>query len=90
MSAEHRNNQKTKVLQYIKKHGKITSLDAFTKLHITRLSACIFNLREEGYNIKTRDVEVDTMYGKTTFAEYYLSRGRRPNPKISTVTYQPF
>lgn len=29
------------------------------------------------------------MYGKTTFAEYYLSRGRRPNPKISTVTYQP-
>ena len=89
MSAEHRNNQKNRVLQYIKKHGKITSLDAFTKLHITRLSACIFNLREEGFNIKTRDVEVDTIYGKTTFAEYYLARGRRPNPKISTVTYQP-
>lgn len=89
MSAEHRYNQKTKVLQYIKKYGTITSLDAFTKLHITRLSACIFNLREEGYNIKTRDVEVDTAYGKTTFAEYYLSRGRRPNPKISTVTYHP-
>ena len=89
MSVEHRNNQKNKVLQFIKKYGKITSLDAFAKLHITRLSACIFNLREEGYNIKTRDVDVDTVYGKTTFAEYYLSRGRRPNPKVSTVTYQP-
>ncbi len=89
MSAEHRNNQKNRVLQFIKKYGKITSLDAFAKLHITRLSACIFNLREEGYNIKTRDVDVDTVYGKTTYAEYYLSRGRRPNPKVSTVTYQP-
>lgn len=89
ISKEASNNQKSRVLQFIKKYGKITSLDAFAKLHITRLSACIFNLREDGYNIKTRDVEVDTVYGKTTFAEYYLSRGRRPNPKISTVTYQP-
>lgn len=32
---------------------------------------------------------MDTIYGKTTYAEYYLARGRRPNPKISTVTYQP-
>lgn len=89
ISKEASNNQKSRVLQFIKKYGKITSLDAFAKLHITRLSACIFNLREDGFNIKTRDVEVDTVYGKTTFAEYYLSRGRRPTPKISTVTYQP-
>lgn len=88
-SAEAANNQKSKVLDYIRKHGKITSLDAFSKLHITRLSACIFNLRQDGYNIKTRELEVTTEYGKTTFAEYYLSRGRRPKPKISSVTYQP-
>lgn len=88
-SAEAANNQKTRVLQFIKKHGKITSLDAFTKLHITRLSACIFNLRKDGYNIKAHEVEVNTEYGKTTFAEYYLSRGRRPMPKISAVTIHP-
>lgn len=88
-SAEAAHNQKTKVLDFIRKHGKITSLDAFTKLHITRLSACIFNLRQDGYNIKTRELEVDTEYGKTTFAEYYLARGRRPMPKISAVTIHP-
>ena len=88
-SAEAKNNQKNKVLDYIRKHGKITSLDAFSKLHITRLSACIFNLRQDGYNIKTRELEVTTEYGKTTFAEYYLSRGRRPMPKISAVTIHP-
>ena len=61
-SAEAANNQKTKVLDYIRKHGKITSLDAFSKLHITRLSACIFNLRQDGYNIKTRELEVRSNY----------------------------
>lgn len=69
ISNEASNNQKSRVLQFIKKFGKITSLDAFAKLHITRLSACIYNLRKDGYNIKTRDVEVDTVYGKTTYAE---------------------
>ena len=77
-SAEAANNQKTKVLDYIRKHGKITSLDAFSKLHITRLSACIFNLRQDGYNIKTRELEVTTEYGKTTFADFlrHLSADR--------------
>jgi len=88
-SAEAAHNQKTKVLDFIRKHGKITSIDAFTKLHITRFSACIFNLRQDGYNIKTRELEVDTEYGKTTLAEYYLARGRRPMPKISAVTIHP-
>lgn len=45
--------------------------------------------KEASNNQKSRVLQFIKKYGKTTFAEYYLSRGRRPNPKISTVTYQP-
>ena len=39
------------VLDYIKANGSITSMEAFSKLGITRLSARIYDLRKEGENI---------------------------------------
>lgn len=89
MKKETATRQKSRVLDFIRTHGKITSLDAFATLGITRLSARIFDLRKDGHNIKTRDVESDGVYGRTTYAEYYISRGRKPNPSISSVTYHP-
>lgn len=44
-------SQKDQVLDFLKKNGEITSMAAFKKLNITRLSAVIFQLREEGYAI---------------------------------------
>lgn len=38
------------VLDYLQTHIGMTSMDAFD-LGITRLSAAIFNLRQEGYSI---------------------------------------
>ena len=42
-------NQCEKIVLYIQKFGSISSLEAFQDLGITRLSARIYELREEGY-----------------------------------------
>ena len=60
--------QHEKVIAHIKRYGKITSMDAFRKYSITRLSAVIFDLRHSGYNIVT---DMVTKKG-TTYAEYRL------------------
>lgn len=39
------------VLTHLREYGSITSIQAFKFHDITRLSAVIFNLREEGYDI---------------------------------------
>lgn len=46
--------QEQQVYDYIKNHGSITTMDAFMDLRITRLSAQIFNLKEE---LKVEDKE---------------------------------
>lgn len=46
--------QEQQVYEYIKNHGSITTMDAFMDLRITRLSAQIFNLKEE---LKVEDKE---------------------------------
>ena len=54
----------TRLLSYLKAYGSITSLDAIRDLGNTRLSATIFNLRKDGYNIKSDYVEVETRWIK--------------------------
>lgn len=49
-----REAQWKKVLDYLKKHHRgITSMRAFWRFRITRLSARIYDLREKGYLIHT-------------------------------------
>lgn len=67
--------KKERLLKYFKKHKKITSLEAFNELGDTRLSATIFELRKDGYNISSRLIKVPTRWGKTTeVAEYRLNK----------------
>ena len=40
-------SQKQKVISYIRKHGSITSVEAFKALGVTRLSAIIYYLKED-------------------------------------------
>lgn len=42
-------NQKTQVLEYIQKHGSISSYEAYAHLGITQLGARIDNLQKDGY-----------------------------------------
>ncbi len=60
------------VLDYLQTHIGMTSMDAFD-LGITRLSAAIFNLRQEGYSILNVQREETNRYGKKVrFVEYRL------------------
>jgi len=43
--------QEDKILEHLKRHGSITSMEAFRKYNITRLSGRIYDLRMQGYQI---------------------------------------
>ena len=52
-------NQNQKILNHLKEHKKITSYEAFKKYRITRLSARIHDLREQGHNITSEMIYGD-------------------------------
>lgn len=47
--------QNADVLEFMEQNGAITSMDAFEELHITRLSARIWDLIHLGYKIVWTD-----------------------------------
>ncbi len=64
------NTQNQLILNYLKNGNSITPLEALQKFNCFRLSARIFNLREDGYNIITNYITDDNK----TYAEYrYIS-----------------
>lgn len=54
------------IKEHLEKYGSITSMEAFEKYRITRLSGRIFDLRDMGFAILT---DMTTKNGKT-FATY--------------------
>ena len=68
-----RKTQTSEVLNYLKTHKGITSMQAFEKFGATRLSGIIFNLRRQGHNIISVDKTGTNRYGEhVSFAEYRL------------------
>lgn len=63
-------SQSMKVLRYLERGNKLTSFEAFSLFHITRLSAVIWLLRSDGYDIRTK--MVSTPDGRENYAEYWL------------------
>ena len=64
---------KTRLLSYLKTYKCITTLQAIKDLGNTRLSAYIFSLRKDGYNIINDNIRVTTRWGtKTTVSNYIL------------------
>ena len=67
--------QKETVLQHLQKHGEISDLTAYRLYAIRRLGARIFDLRKEGYHIKTENTKAKNRFGKnTTFGTYILEK----------------
>lgn len=65
--------QKEMILNYLKEHHRITDREAYLEFGIRRLGARIFDLRSEGYNIRTEETTRSNRFGKyTTFATYIL------------------
>lgn len=70
-----RNSQTKMVLKHLQEHGSITSIDAIYLYGATRLSAIIYNLREDGYNIITETMNGINRYGNPTqYAKYILKK----------------
>lgn len=64
-----------RILEYLKSHKGITSMEAFDKFGATRLSAIIHVLRKDGYWIEDVDREAKNRYGETVhFVEYRLKK----------------
>jgi len=69
-------SQKKMVLDYITEFGSITPLDAFRDLGITRLSAIVFRLREEGHDIdKAIEIGKNRFGNLTRYARYSFGKG---------------
>ena len=64
--------QKMEVYEYMKEHGSITTMQAF-RLGITRLASRIHELRKDGFNISSENVQRRNRHGKViTFCKYSL------------------
>lgn len=65
-------SQSLQVLEYIKEHGSITSLEAIRAIGCTRLSGRIYDLKKMGYDIDKTMQEVPTRDGTARVAVYTL------------------
>ena len=63
--------QQQRVLDYMEKHGSITSMEAFWNLGTTRLSAVIFNLKKKGYKIKSVTESRKNQYDEPVYYSRY-------------------
>jgi len=70
--------QKELVLKHLQKYGKITDLEAYRNYAIRRLGARIWDLRNDGYAIKTENTHQKNRFGQmTVFATYILESDER-------------
>lgn len=75
-------SKKNKVLSHLKKHKSITPLEAYKLYATMRLSAIIFNLREE-YDIITRIIEdVDKFGQDVRYAKYVYKKKLDQAPSV--------
>ena len=66
-------NQRERILDYIREHGSITTMDAFMDLGIARLASRIHDLRSDGYNIHGEMVTGKNRWGQPVrYMEYTL------------------
>ena len=66
--------QKDEVLRYLEENGSITSVQAFSELHITRLSSIIHRLRQKGLQIHSEMVDTTNIYSRRVqYAKYVLN-----------------
>ena len=72
------NTTQQRVFDYLMQFGSITSLQAFTDLGESRLSARVFELREKGIKIDSEMIEVENRFHeKRHVKRYFIAGGRR-------------
>lgn len=65
--------QVQRVLDYMRKHGSITQLEASIHLSVQRLPSRIFEIKKLGYTVRSERVTVINQFGeKSRPARYWL------------------
>lgn len=68
-------NQCNKILRYMTEFGSITPMDAIENFGCMRLGARIFDLKQDGYAIKTEMVKAKNRFGEpVSYARYSLQQ----------------
>ena len=68
------NTTQQRVFDYMADFGSITSIEAFTDLGESRLSARIYELKDKGVNIGDEFIEVKNRFGETRWVKrYYIA-----------------
>ena len=67
----HKPNQNQRILDYMRKHGSITTLDAMRDIAVARLASRICDLRRMGYNIHSTMIEVENRWGEKCHVKQY-------------------
>lgn len=64
-------SQKEQIIRYMRLTGSITTKEAIDNIGCTRLSGRIWDLKHDGYNIKTERVKVPMRGGRHTYVMRY-------------------
>ena len=64
--------QREAILWHLQNYGNITSWEAIKEYGATRLSSIIFNLRSEGLDIVSEDLQVQTRFGRNVNVAKYI------------------
>jgi len=68
-------NREQRVFDYMLRFNSITSLEAFVDLGETRLSGCIFQLKQKGVNISTEFIDVTNRFKESRRVKKYFISG---------------
>ena len=77
-------SQSDAILWHLKQYGSITSYEAIKEYGATRLSAIIFNHRQDGYNIDSVPLTKKTRFGRNNTIAKYVYKA----PKIKPITLE--
>ena len=61
--------QNEMLLHHMRKHGSITTMEAFSLYGVTRISARVWEMRHAGHNV---DKVMETNDNGKTYARYFL------------------
>ena len=67
--------QKERIIEYLKKHGSITSMEAMRELGIMRLGARMFEIAED-YEVIRETEMAKNRYGEKTYYTRYKLGGK--------------
>ena len=85
--AEIKFSQRDDIIHHLMTEGSITAWEAIKEYGSTRLSAIVYELRKQGWNIESEMVTAKNRYGNpVTFARYHFKSkpADKPTPKPKT------